>query len=159
MQTGAGGLGIRVGVGRPLGVQIVGIQRGSLLRAQAAQRDQPLPICSGFGLCAGLFLHRLVRVTGLTKAELDAMIEEATVECHDEEERLTGFATMVENNLEVPFGTTVLGVKVTVSGVTYASHGLVADCARRRHRQAIHVFDRRRVDHCVPALGTVGPRR
>ena len=68
------------------------------------------------------------------------MIEEATVDCNDEEEALTGFATLVEDNLEVPFETTVLGVTVTVSGVTHTSHGLVADCARGRHRQAIHVL-------------------
>jgi hypothetical protein len=80
-------------------------------------------------------------MTGLSEAELDAMAEEATVDCHDEEEQLTGFATMVEENLEVPFETTVLGVTVTVTAVTHMSHGLVADCARGRHRQAIHVLD------------------
>jgi phosphohistidine swiveling domain-containing protein len=96
---------------------------------------------SGFGLGAGFPLRRLVCVTELTKAELNAMIEEATVDCHDEEEALTGFASLVEENLEVPFETTVLGVTVTVTGVTHTSHGLVADCARGRHRQAIHLLD------------------
>ena len=80
-------------------------------------------------------------MTGLSEAELNAMIEEATVDCNDEEEALTGFATLVEENLEVPFETTVLGVTVTVTSVTQTSHGLVADCARGRHRQAIHVLD------------------
>jgi hypothetical protein len=42
---------------------------------------------------------------------------------------------------EVPFETTVLEVTVTVTGVTHTSHGLVADCARGRHRQAIGVLD------------------
>ena len=69
------------------------------------------------------------------------MIEEATVDCNDEEEALTGFAALVEENLEVPFQSTVLGVAVTVTGVTRTSHGLVADCARGRHRQAIHLPD------------------
>jgi hypothetical protein len=80
-------------------------------------------------------------MTGLSEAELKAMIEEATVDCNDEEEALTGFATLVEDNLEVPFETIVLGVTVTVTGVTHTSHGLVADCARGRHRQVIHVLD------------------
>jgi hypothetical protein len=81
-------------------------------------------------------------MTGLSEAELNAMIEEATVDCNDEEEALTGFATLVEENLEVPFETTVLGGTVTVTGVTHTSHGLVAaDCARGRHRQEIHVLD------------------
>jgi hypothetical protein len=80
-------------------------------------------------------------VTGLSKAELNAMVEEATVDCNDKEEALTGFAPLVEENLEVPFEPTVLGVTVTVTGVTHTSHGLMADCARGRHRQAIHVLD------------------
>jgi hypothetical protein len=80
-------------------------------------------------------------MTGLSEAELNAMIEEATVDCNDEEEALTGFATLVEENLEVPFETAVLGATVTVTGVSHTSHGLVADCARGRHRQAIHVLD------------------
>ncbi len=69
------------------------------------------------------------------------MVEEATIDGHDEEEQLTGFANMVWENLEVPFATTVLGIMVTVTGVTHTSHGLVADCARGRHKQAIHLLD------------------
>ena len=80
-------------------------------------------------------------MTGLTEAELGAMIEEATIDCHDEEEALTGFATMIENDLQVPFTTVVLGIKVTVVRVAHTSHGLVADCVRGRHRQGIHILD------------------
>ena len=64
-------------------------------------------------------------MTGLGRADLNAMIEEATIDCYDEEEQLTGLATMLEENLEVPFTTAVLGIAVTVTGVTHASHGLV----------------------------------
>jgi hypothetical protein len=38
---------------------------------------------------------------------------------YDEEEQLTGLATMVEENLEAPFTTAVLGITVTVTGVTH----------------------------------------
>jgi hypothetical protein len=69
------------------------------------------------------------------------MVAEATVDCHDEEEQLTGLATMIENELEVPFTTMVLGLPVTVRAVIHASHGLVADCVHGQHRQAIHVLD------------------
>jgi hypothetical protein len=86
-------------------------------------------------------LSRVACVTRLSKAELDAMVDEAVIDCNDEEEQLIGIATLVEDNLEVPFQTTVLGVTVTVTGVTHTSHGLVADCARGGHRQAIHVLD------------------
>jgi hypothetical protein len=80
-------------------------------------------------------------MTGPGKAELDAMVADATIDCHDEEEQLTGLATMIENELEVPFTTTVLGLAVTVRRVIHASHGLVADCVHGKHRQAIHVLD------------------
>jgi hypothetical protein len=86
-------------------------------------------------------LRTLALMTGFSNAQLDAMIEEATIDCHDEEEALTGFATMIENDLEIPFTTVVLGITVTVKGVTHTSHGLVADCVRGRHRQRIHIID------------------
>jgi hypothetical protein len=69
------------------------------------------------------------------------MVAEAVIDCHDEEEQLTGLATMIENELEVPFTTTVLGLAVTVKRVTHAPHGPIADCIRGRHRQAINVLD------------------
>jgi hypothetical protein len=75
---------------------------------------------SGFRLRAGFGFRRLICVTELSKPELNAI---------------------VEDNLGVPFETTVLGIKVTVTGTTRTSHGLVADCVRGRHRQAIHLLD------------------
>jgi hypothetical protein len=45
----------------------------------------------------------------LSKAELEAMAQEATVDCYDESEQVSGFYTMIADNLEVPFGTKVLG--------------------------------------------------
>jgi len=80
-------------------------------------------------------------MTGPSNAELKAMVEEATIDCYGEEEQLTGLATMVEENLEVPFATTLLGIIVTVTSVTHTSRGLVADCVRGLHKQAIHVLD------------------
>jgi hypothetical protein len=69
------------------------------------------------------------------------MVADATIDCYGEEEQLTGLATMIENELEVPFKTTVLGLAVTVTGVAHKSYGLVAECVRGRHKQAIHVLD------------------
>ena len=48
----------------------------------------------------------------LSDEELDALVEEATVDAYGEDEQLGGFAVMIEDNLEVPFETTVLGVTV-----------------------------------------------
>ena len=54
----------------------------------------------------------------LSEEELDALVEEATVDAYDDEEQLGGFAVMIEDNLEMPFETTGLGVMVTVNGIT-----------------------------------------
>ena len=44
-----------------------------------------------------------------TAAKLDALIEEATVDAHDESEQTSGFYTMLEDHLAIPF-TEGLGV-------------------------------------------------
>ncbi len=54
----------------------------------------------------------------LSEKELDALVEEATVDAYGDGEQLGGFAVMIEENLEMPFETTVLGVQVTVTGIT-----------------------------------------
>jgi hypothetical protein len=56
----------------------------------------------------------------LSRSQLDALVEEAMVDCYNEDEQLTGLFTMIEDNLAVPFTTRVLGVEVTVRRV--ASH-------------------------------------
>jgi hypothetical protein len=47
---------------------------------------------------------------------------------------------MIEDNLEMAFETTVLGVMVTVNGVTQKESGIVADCVRDGQHQAISVL-------------------
>jgi hypothetical protein len=46
---------------------------------------------------------RTPKFNRLSEDRLTAMIEEATVDCYDESEQLTGWFTMIEENLEVPF--------------------------------------------------------
>ena len=36
-------------------------------------------------------------------AQLDELIEQATVDCYNEEEQITGLFTMIEDNIAVPF--------------------------------------------------------
>jgi len=74
-------------------------------------------------------------------AELDALIDEATVDCYNEDEELAGFAVMIEDNLVMPFETTVLGVTVTVKKISRTESGIVAICVRGKHRQAIPILD------------------
>jgi hypothetical protein len=83
----------------------------------------------------------LAVVKELSGAELDELIAEATVDCYGEEEQLTELATMIADNLAVPFETTVLGLTVTVPAIDQADSGIVAICVRGKHRQAISVLD------------------
>jgi hypothetical protein len=71
-----------------------------------------------------------------------AMIDEATADCHDDSEQISGLFTMIEENLALPFGTVVLGVPVTVESVEL-SHGdqIVVICVRGRERQALPLLD------------------
>jgi hypothetical protein len=77
----------------------------------------------------------------LSRSQLDALVEEAMVDCYNEDEQLTGLFTMIEDNLAVPFTTRVLGVEVTVRRVDLAPDGIVAICHRGRVRQAIGILD------------------
>lgn len=83
----------------------------------------------------------LAPVSELSEADLDALIDEATVDCYNEDEELTGFAVMLQDNLTLPFETTVLGVTVTVNEIRQTATGIAAICVRGKHRQAIPLLD------------------
>ena len=83
----------------------------------------------------------LSHVPELSDEELGTLVKQATVDAYGDDEQLGGFAVMIEDNLEVPFDTTVLGVAVTVQKVTQTESGIVADCVRDGHHQAISVLD------------------
>jgi hypothetical protein len=78
----------------------------------------------------------------LTKARLAEMIEQATVDAYGDSEQITGWLTMLEENLAVPFETKVLGVLVTVERVDLdGSEQIVAICRRGRARQSLPIID------------------
>ena len=78
----------------------------------------------------------------LSRAEIDALVAEATVDCYDECEQVTGLYTMIVDNLATPFSTTVLGVEVTVEDIDLTDDDhIVARCSRGAIRQAIPVLD------------------
>ena len=61
------------------------------------------------------------------------MISEAIVDCYNESEQAMGLFTMVEENLRLPFSTTVLGIQVNVQKVELNDAGeIVAVCSRGR---------------------------
>jgi hypothetical protein len=75
-------------------------------------------------------------------ATLDAMIAEATVDCYNDSECVTGFYTMLDDNLAVPFHTVVIGVDVTVAGIDLTDdEQIMAICRRGRSTQRIPILD------------------
>jgi hypothetical protein len=75
-------------------------------------------------------------------AILDEMIEEAIVDAYGSSEQITGFYTMLDEHLAVPFRTEVLGVEATVTRVDLTTdEQIVAVCARGRSRQRIPILD------------------
>jgi len=84
----------------------------------------------------------LAAVKPLTREELDAMVAEATVDCYNDGECVTGFYTMIEEHLATPFQTSVLGVDVTVAKVDLTADDMImVVCTRGRSRQRIPILD------------------
>jgi hypothetical protein len=82
------------------------------------------------------------RFPPINKARLKEMIEQATVDAYSESEQITGWFTMIEENLVVPFETMVLGVPVTVERLDLnRSEQIVAVCKRGRGRQSLPILD------------------
>jgi hypothetical protein len=82
------------------------------------------------------------RPTRASSAYLDKLIAEATVDCYNESEQITGIFTMLEESLAVPFTTTLLGVEVTVERIDMNdADDIVAVCRRGRKRQRIPILD------------------
>lgn len=70
------------------------------------------------------------------------MVAEAMVDCYHDSECVTGFYTMLEDHLAVPFQTSVLGVDVTVAKVDLTDdETIVTVCTRGRSRQRIPNLD------------------
>jgi len=82
------------------------------------------------------------RAVRSSTAHLDKLIEEATVDCYNESEEVTGIFTMLEENLAVPFATTLLGVEVTIERVDLNdADEIVAVCRRGREGLRVPVID------------------
>ncbi len=82
------------------------------------------------------------RALRLSKARLESMVEEATVDAYGESEQAGGFFTMIEEHLRVPFSTTVLGVEVIVRKIDMTeSSEIVAICHHGKEKQRISVLE------------------
>ena len=77
----------------------------------------------------------------VSRNRLEEMIEEAIVDAYNESEQAGGFHAMIEQELDVPFDTVVLGETVSVKRVDITeTNEVVAVCYRGRERQAIPIL-------------------
>lgn len=77
-----------------------------------------------------------------SEADLDALIVDATVDAYNDDEQLVGFYTMIDDNLDVPFETEVLGVRVVAERVDLTVNGeIVVVCRRDSVRQVIGILE------------------
>ena len=82
------------------------------------------------------------RFLGLSKERLDELAEEAITDANGDEEQVGGFYTMMENDLQLPFETDVLGAKVTVESIDLTDdNDIVAVCRKGKSRQRIGIRD------------------
>jgi hypothetical protein len=78
----------------------------------------------------------------LSKAKLEALIEEAIVDAYGEEEQKVGLLTMLQEHLALPFSVSILGVEAIVEKVDMTRDGRVeAVCQRDGVRQRIEILD------------------
>lgn len=84
---------------------------------------------------------RLTR-SRISSSRLEALIEEAIVDAYTESEQAGSFQVMIEQELDLPFETTVLGMTVVVKRVDITdANEVVALCHRGRERQAIPILE------------------
>ena len=78
----------------------------------------------------------------LSKTRLDELVEDALVDAYGESEQVTGFYTMMENDLRLPFETEILGMTVTVEDIDITEDDqLVAVCRKDKTKQRISLSE------------------
>ena len=83
-----------------------------------------------------------MNLPSLSKAKLEALIEEAIVDAYNEDEQNVGLLTMMQEHLALPFSVSILGVEAIVEKVDMTRDGrVVAVCQRNGVRQKIEILD------------------
>lgn len=86
--------------------------------------------------------RRSTRTWPPSPCQLDALIEEATVDAYGESEQANAFLTVIEEHLALPFGATVLGEAVIIEKIDLSgADELIAVCRRRGKRQRVRLLD------------------
>jgi hypothetical protein len=87
-------------------------------------------------------MRKVQTAEAATSAQLDELIEEATVDCYDEQEQASGFFAVIEDNLGLPFATRILGIDASVTAVEMDNDGRIkAVCERSGEQQRIDLID------------------
>lgn len=78
-----------------------------------------------------------------TRHELDSLIDEITVDCHDEDEQLQGFENAFDEDATFPCPATVIGEPVQILHVGHANgrRELIATCQRHGRRYELALLD------------------
>ena len=77
----------------------------------------------------------------LSKARLEALIEEAVVDAYGDEEQTGGFFMMIEEHLALSFSVSILGVEAVMEKVDMTRDGRIAVCKRDGVKQSIEILD------------------
>lgn len=88
--------------------------------------------------------------------DIDALIDEVTVDAYGEDEQLWSFRQAFEDSARFPFRATVVGADVMVTEVDFggdARRGLVAMCHRAGESYTVSLID------ITPAPRSQDPRR
>ena len=76
--------------------------------------------------------------------QLEELVEAATLDCYCEEEEAMGFLSKIEEEVDFPFESRVLGAPVQVEGVVQAGETeILAICSRGGERQRVRLADLR----------------
>lgn len=78
----------------------------------------------------------------MSKERLDELVEEAIVDAYGDSQQATGFYTMLENDLRLPFETKILGATVTVESIDITEDDqIVAVCRKGKGWQRIPLLE------------------
>jgi len=77
-----------------------------------------------------------------TKRRVSALIAEAIVDAYTESEQRTAFYTLLDERLDTPFVTKILGIEVSVERIDMTEgEQIVAICRRGRSQQAVPILE------------------
>lgn len=81
--------------------------------------------------------------TSQADPELDSLIAEITIDCHDEDEALSAFENAFDEEASFPIPAVVVGedIEVLSVGISNGRRKLIATCQRAGHRHHIALLD------------------